>query len=283
MDNNTVNSISDVLDATYLINLDSDIQRLQEFDRVMKLGSWNYERFPAVNGKKLLGSWENVVGEEEYNKLRELLILKKKYVGNVHFLSKSEIGCLLSHVMLWEKVATDPKLNRIAIFEDDARTHVEASTVFQLLTDLYSYLQQQNIEEPDMLYLGKALDDCMSYEKVWGNVYRSKHPLCLHAYIMTKKGAQKLLKLAPYNLAIDLVPIRATEAGVINIMAFHPSIYFQDVFGTTSNLRKLEGAINHTSECLVTMQHVSSSTWQYSVFVVIAILAAIMLFILYYR
>ncbi len=277
------NKFSNILDATYLINLDSDVQRLQEFDRIMKHGGWNYDRFPAINGKKLLGSWENVIGEEEYNKLRDLLVMKKKYINGMHFLSKGEIGCLLSHVTLWEKVATDPKFNRIAIFEDDARTHVEASTVYQLLTDFYSYLQQQNIEEPDMLYLGKALDNCMEYEKVWGNVYRSTHPLCLHAYIMTKKGAQKLLQLAPFNQAIDLVPIRATEAGVIKIMAFHPSLYFQDIFGTTSNLRKIHGAMNHTSECLVTMQHVATSTWQYAIFVVIAILAAIILFVLWLR
>lgn len=272
-----------VLDGTYLINLDSDVQRLQEFDRIMTIGEWKYERFPAVNGKKLLGSWDNIVGEEEYNKMRALLALKNKYVGKFHFLSKSEIGCLLSHVMLWEKVANTPGLNRIAIFEDDARTHIEASTMYQLLTDFYAHLTQHNIEEPDMLYLGKALDDCMNYEKVWGNVYKSKHPLCLHAYIMTKKGAQKLLKLAPYSLAIDMVPIRATEAGVIDIMAFHPSIYFQDVFGNVSNLRKISGAINHTSECLVTMQHVASTTWQYSIIIAIGIIATIALFIMYYR
>ena len=272
-----------LVDGTYLINLDSDTQRLQEFDSVMTISQWPYERFPAVNGKRLLGSWDSIIGEDEFNKLRDLLVLKKKYVGNFHFLSRSEIGCLLSHVLLWEKVATTPELKRIIIFEDDARTHVEASTLYQLLTDFYAHLTQHNIEEPDMLYLGKALDDCMSYEKVWSNVYRSKHPLCLHAYIMTKKGAQKLLRLAPYNIAIDLVPIRATETGVIDIMAFHPSIYFQDIFGTTSNLRKINGAINHTSECLVTMQHVSSNTWQYSIFVAIAIVVAITLFVLYFR
>lgn len=272
-----------ILDGTYLINLDKDVERLQEFDRIMTIGEWKYERFPAVNGKKLLGSWDNIIGEEEYNNMRELLALRNKYVGKFHFLSKSEIGCLLSHVLLWEKVANTPGLNRIAIFEDDARTHIEASTMYQLLSDFYAHLTQHNIEEPDMLYLGKALDDCMNYEKVWGNVYKSKHPLCLHAYIMTKKGAQKLLKLAPYSLAIDMVPIRATEAGVIDIMAFHPSIYFQDVFGNVSNLRKISGAINHTSECLVTMQHVASTTWQYSIIIAIGIIVAITLFILYYQ
>ena len=272
-----------ILDGTYLINLDSDVQRLQEFNRIMTIGEWKYERFAAVNGKKLLGSWDNIVGEEEYNNMRTLLALRNKYVSKFHFLSKSEIGCLLSHVILWEKVATTPGLNRIAIFEDDARTHIECSTMYQLLSDFYAHLTQYNIKEPDMLYLGKALDDCMNYEKVWGNVYKSKHPLCLHAYIMTKKGAQKLLKLAPYNLAIDMVPIRATEAGIIEIMAFHPSIYFQDVFGNASNLRKISGAINHTSECLVTMQHVASNTWQYSIIIGIGIIATIALFIMYYR
>lgn len=268
-----------ILDGTYVINMDTDMSRLEEFDTMMASCNWNYSRFVGINGKKLTSSWSDVMDTDEYENLRIHLAMRKKYVSSVTWLSNSEVGCLLSHVNLWEEVANNPEKQRIAIFEDDARSHIDGNTIRKLLTDFYKYISDNNIPEPDMLYLGKALDDCMNYKKIWGNVYESHHPLCLHAYIITKQGAQKLLKIAPYSLAIDMIPIKAIERGILNVMAFHPSIYFQDVFGTTSNLRKLKAAINHTTECLVSQQHVTGDTWQYIIIIVIGLLAAIILFI----
>lgn len=271
--------MENLLDGTYVINMDADRDRLNEFDTMMAACNWNYERFPAVNGKQLMGSWEHITDAHQYEKLRDLLALKKRYVQDTTWLSHGEIGCLLSHVCLWEDVANNPEKNRIAIFEDDARTHVDGNTVYNLLTDFYQHLEANNIPEPDMLYLGKALDDCLSYEKVWGHVYRSKSPLCLHAYIITKVGAQKLLSRAPFRHAIDVVPIKVTKE--INIMVFHPSLYFQDVFGTTSNLRQLKAAVNNTTECIIFQQHITSDNWDYIGIVAIGLVATIMLFIIF--
>lgn len=267
-----------LLDETYVINLDSDVHRLETFDSMMKSSNWHYTRHPAINGKKIMKPWPGITLTDEGEKL---LNLKNKYVGGLNWLSKTEIGCLLSHVTLWEEVATNPKINRIAIFEDDARTHVDGNTVQKLLREFYDYLESQKIPEPDMLYLGKSLDDCINYEKVWGNIYKSRHPLCLHAYIINKQGAQKLLKLIPYSYAVDIIPIKAIEKGLLNVMAFHPSIYFQDMLNNVSNLRSLRSGINNTTECLVSQQHVTGETWEYVIIIIIALIAAIILFIIF--
>ena len=277
-----------ILDGTYVINMDSDAGRLVDFNSMMASSNWNYERFPGINGKKVIsdGNYSAVNSQTntiDADRLQTLRAMKNKYVRYVTWLTASEIGCLLSHVSLWEEVANNPNNHRIAIFEDDARTHVDGNTIRQLLSDFYSHLRDNNIPEPDMLYLGKALDDCMNYEKVWGNVYVSKHPLCLHAYIITKSGAQKLLKMAPYSLAIDMIPIKAIKQGIINVMAFHPSIYFQDVFNNMSNLRQLKYAINHTTECMVSQQHVSSDTWYFIFIIAIGLIAIIILFAIYMK
>jgi GR25 family glycosyltransferase involved in LPS biosynthesis len=268
-----------IIDDTYLINMDADTSRLVEFDSMMKSCNWEYQRMSGINGKKLLSSSSSDKDLSKNERLQTLIAMKKKYVRSITWLTASEIGCLLSHVALWEKVATDPKINRVAIFEDDARTYVDGDTVYKLLSEFYGYLSMNNIPEPDMLYLGKSLDDCMSYEKIWGNVYKSRHPLCLHAYIITKQGTQKLLNMAPYGLAIDMIPIKAIEQKIINVMAFHPSIYFQDIFNNVSNLRDLKHAINHTTECLVSQQHITGDTWQYVIIIVIGLIAAIILFL----
>ena len=270
-----------ILDGTYVINMDGDISRLEHFDFMMASSNWNYSRHSAINGKKLLASWSDITDPEEYEKLRSQLLIKKTFVSMVNLLSHSEIGCLLSHVTLWKEVADNPEKNRIAIFEDDARTHIEGNTIYKLLSGFYNYLHDNNIEEPDMLYLGKALDDCMNYEKVWGNVYKSKHPLCLHAYIITKRGAQKLLQMAPYHLPIDMIPIKAIKKGILNVMAFHPSIYFQDVLNNISNLRKTHFAINNTTECLISQQHITEDNWLYTIVILIGLVSALILFILF--
>lgn len=248
------------MDDTYVINLDMDVSRLRDFTAMM--GNWSFIRHPAINGK---------VNDDTMRRL------KKKYLQSLTWLTASEIGCLLSHVTLWEEVAHNPLKNRIAIFEDDARSHVDSATVQATITAFYTYLSESGIEEPDMLYLGKALDDCVSYERVWNNVYKSRHPLCLHAYIITKRGARKLLNMAPYALAIDMVPIKAIEKGIINVMTFHPSIYFQDVFGNVSNLRRMSSAVNNTTECLVRQQHITGETWYYLIVIFIGLLALLVL------
>ena len=276
-----ISSIDDIVDSTYVINMDNDTVRLHQFDAMMAASNWRYTRHPAINGKKLLSSWNDITDPVEHSKLQEQLSLKKKYVRTITWLSPGEIGCLLSHVTLLEKVAYDPDKNRIAVFEDDARTHVDGDTIYHLLRDFYNYLNKNNIPEPDMLYLGKALDDCMSYEKVWNNVYKSRHPQCTHAYIITKQGARKLLNMAPFMVALDMIPIKAIEQGILNVMTFHPSIYFQDVFSDMSSLRKIKSAINHTTECLVSQQHITGDTWQYTIVVIIGVVAAIFLFLLF--
>ena len=272
------------VNATYVINLDTDTARLHEFDNMMADSNWGYIRQPAINGKKLINERDSCDPQE--------IKLLDQYVKRLTWLSCSEIGCLLSHVSLWEKVAKDPNLQRIVIFEDDARTHLDGATIKKLLLDFYNYLDQKDISEPDMLYLGKSLDYCINYEKVWGNIYKSTHPLCLHAYIITKSGAKKLLDMAPYAKAIDMIPIKAIKKKIINVMAFHPSLYFQDIFGlpigkkvsdlgTNSNLRKLSSALNNTAECIVPQQHITDDTWQYIIVISIAFIATLLLFVLF--
>ena len=254
--------MNQVVDATYVINLDRDQDRLQVFTQMMAASAWPFERFPAIHGKTFADK-----------------TVKSKYLSSLHFLNESEQGCLLSHVALWEKVANDPALHRIAIFEDDARTHVTGSTVHDLLTGFYAYLEEQGLDEPDMLYLGKSLDNCAQYEQVWGHVYRSIRPQCLHAYILTKAGARQLLSQAPYREAIDMVPIATIGRGLLQVMVLHPSLYFQDIIGTTSNLRKLNSALNNTTECLVSQQYISGETWGYVVVLIIGLIAVLVLYV----
>lgn len=222
--------MKNIVDKIFLINLDKDVKRLEEFDQYMKKNNFEYERFSAINGR---------------NATSEVKDLFDQYISFPTFLTYAEKGCLLSHVTLWQKLVNDPDLNRILIFEDDARTYIPGEEIENLLNDFYNNVKVE--DQPDMLYLGKALDQCQKYQKVHNNVYLTQHPLCLHAYIITKKGASTLLKEMPYSKAIDVVPIKAIEAKKIKAMTFHPSLFYQDVINNKSNLANTR--FNLCSEC----------------------------------
>lgn len=262
-----------VIDGTFVINMDSDKNRLLEFDVMMDKLNWKYERQSGINGKNLF------IQDQLPNPYH--LTLKERYLHWFNFLSYSEIGCMLSHISLWDKVANDPTLNRIAIFEDDARTHITGNTVINLLTEFYQNINENNVPEPDILYLGKCLDNCITYEKVWNNVYKSSRPLCLHAYIITKKGAQRLLELGPYISPIDSVPPDAHKRIKATLMVFHPSLFFQDILGNNSNLRTLGLALNNSTECLVSQQHIPEETSYFMGIVIIGLVIICLLYLIF--
>jgi len=68
-------------------------------------------------------------------------------------LTYSEIGYILSYVILWKIVDTNPDLNRICIFEDDARTHITANIIYELLRDFNTYISENNIPKNLICYI----------------------------------------------------------------------------------------------------------------------------------
>lgn len=263
------------IDATYVINMDSDKDRLVEFDNMMKSLNWPYSRHVAIRGKKIFNREPTEPFDDNH------LNLKNKYLAFINLLSHTEIGCLLSHVAIWEQLVVNDKLNRIAIFEDDARTHVTGNSIYQHLNDFYQYLQTNNVNEPDILYLGKCLDACFNYQKIYGHIYRTYRPLCFHAYVINKVGAKKLLDLAPFSEPADMIPISLIKNKSLLAMTFHPSLFFQDVMNTTSNLRSLGMALNNNTECVVPYQQIPEENAYVLGVVILTLIVAVILFLIF--
>lgn len=230
-----------IVNKTYVINMDKDVDRLRKFDVMMKKSNWEYTRFPAVNMNDNKSSVQK---------------LKKKYIKDGYPLDMklSEQGCLLSHVLLWKELVSNDSLDRILIFEDDAITYTDGKTIRNFIVDFYN----NTPEIPDVLYLGKCLDQCYSYEHIWGNVYKSQGPLCTHAYIINKDYAQYLLQFFNHRSAIDMFLSKSKGS----LMVFHPSIYQQDIMNGESNLRSKVETFKITHECLSpTHTYPSINTW----------------------
>jgi len=219
------------LDKIFVINLYKDTERLSKFTSQLSRNNWKFSRFDAITPD-----------HSEYNNL------KKKYISGKS-LTSGEVGCALSHISLLEKCAYTEGLDRILIFEDDATTYVTGTEIDRLLKEHYHYLRHHNIPESDVLYLGKGQDKCGKLELVHDKVYRTFRPLCCHAYIVTKKGAKRLLSTKPFKQPYDFIAPNASDQNLVTLMAFHPSIYYQDILSTESNLRNMNKTFNNINEC----------------------------------
>ncbi len=112
------------------------------------------------------------------------------------------IGCALSHISIWKHIV-DQKLPYGLIFEDDALPHPE----IQKLGPIWYNQTPRNV---DMIFLGNQMnpDDYRIYDS---NQKVIQSPcFCLHAYIITYDGAQRLLTL------LESCPIDAIDKCIVS-------------------------------------------------------------------
>ena len=213
----------------YVINLDTHQERLEGFNE--SFSELNVTRFSGVDSSSLTEEQEE---------------LKRRYISPNSKLSNAEVGCFLSHLSLW-KILVDSDQERMTIFEDDSRTLLKVE-------DINEYVDSVT-EEYSILYLGKALADCVAMKKVEvegrgrDRVYEADYVLCFHAYVITRETAEKLLSSEATASPIDLWVVNKRQELNLRFLVFHPSLVYQDVLNTTSSLRNDTSAIYNTLDC----------------------------------
>jgi GR25 family glycosyltransferase involved in LPS biosynthesis len=183
------------LDHVYYINLDRRPDRLSEVkDELDRVGLKNISiRFPAIDGNKLtdkeLSDWTTSICNT--------------------FCTRSLIGCAMSHKLLWQKFYESSD-NTVLIIEDDVEFKVD---------NIPKFLEQNDHLIPrdfDILYLGcfggcslestvsgKVVPLFMGKGLTFGNpikqinekILKPYFPIGAHAYILSKRGCEKLLSL----------------------------------------------------------------------------------------
>ncbi len=117
------------------------------------------------------------------------------------FLTKGEVGCVLSHKKVYEEFLTSEHRS-IVIFEDDALFTDECT-----LTTLEEILQiVDEIEEPIVVALQKS--DYSKNEKFKTNneisIYSCHKFYCTHGYIINRAAAKNILEIqTPIRFEID--------------------------------------------------------------------------------
>ncbi len=158
-----------LLDSPVIVSLSRLMDRYHTTREFMeKRGFTNIRRFDAIDG----------------------LNTPKEFFDDLHIFhgTPGQKGCAASHLILWKTFLEEPSGREfLFVCEDDNVPHVDFATLFPLYW-------QETKEDFDLLLVGNLLaepanEDLIVQIPAW----------CTHAYIISKKGAKKLVELFPQH------------------------------------------------------------------------------------
>lgn len=169
-----------------------------------------------------------LVKDIDYNKL-----LMDNFVSPRYYSSKNKgrIACHLSQIKLIKEFLKSDD-DTIFIFEDDINDNIKKN-YRNIIED-----SMKNIPDDwDIVFIGRCLDNCKKMKKIHNNLYKVYNPKCRHAYGLSRKGAEKILKYTiPMINNGDEMYAKNISNGNIKAYAIHPSIFFQNRYEFGSNL-----------------------------------------------
>jgi len=222
------------IDKFYVVNMDSQKERWDSAKSLLNKMGIDPIRYPAVD-KKVIASLGGRDG------LKRLGLIDK---DDSDLDSEGTIGCGLSHRTIWSSIADKEDNTCICIFEDDITSYINKEDLIERLNTAW-----ENIDPDwDVLYLGRCIDSCEDAIKIKDGLYKSLRPYCNHAYIVSARGARKLLT-RPLYTGVDTQQVREIEIGAAKAYSFHPSIFIQDILKWNSNLRNFKMQISNACDC----------------------------------
>lgn len=124
-------------------------------------------------------------------------IYDKRLRLNGQSMKKGEIGCALSHVLLYKKLVEDKNHNNYLILEDDVDLDVDLETFYNTLTNIPNNFDVLHISKSDWYPFEKEDDG-----KINDIFYKPKKNFFNRTtgYIISKKGCEKLLSVIKGNI-----------------------------------------------------------------------------------
>jgi GR25 family glycosyltransferase involved in LPS biosynthesis len=99
-------------------------------------------------------------------------------------LSKGQIGCLFSHLKLYQYIISN-NIDICTIFEDDVHFHPDWNII---APKFYEYTPKNF----DIIFIGNQIDECIEKNNTISKI-NTKACFCTHAYVITLNGAKKML------------------------------------------------------------------------------------------
>ena len=174
-----------------------------------------------LNGQVVFNFYDAVDGKEMSKKDIEL----SNKVFKKDALNPGQRGCFLSHLKLYEKIKKE-KIKNTLILEDDA-----SIDNFYYLKNLDKFL----IDDYDIIFLGHCAESEGEFVKETFTIRKSVSPRCMHAYIISEKGANKLIDFfysQKWDLPIDELIYRPD----LNKYSLFPVLIEQNGMNSTINV-----------------------------------------------
>lgn len=159
----------------FVVNLEKDTEKKKLIEKQCKRQGFDFEIIKAVNGNELS---------------KETLSAEVYEYGKEH-LTKGEIGCALSHKIIYKKIA-DENLDFALILEDDAIINEKTNNLFKKLEKIIDRNKNQVLlmQKSSQFFLNRKIKIDAEYE-----FYEAWNPKCTHGYMITNKAAKTILKI----------------------------------------------------------------------------------------
>jgi len=258
------------IEQIYVINLDRQTERLAKMEEELRLvldcsGTelWNLtERHSAVDAKHFLKDPQKDKDVDPIYTLRDQLFVEpqpltlptKLELESPIPMSRPEIAVARSHIEVWKQLLAS-KYEYVLILEDDIWFKPGfAQDLDQAWSEIKTLFN--NNSNFDILYLSyKEVKNGAPKAFLSNNVFRPERGLWyLSGYVLSRKGAEKLLTLLPCRGPIDLWINHQFKS--LDVLAIRKSIIYQRRdFGSTNSYSILPaltkiGAINSESASL---------------------------------
>ncbi len=201
--------------SIFIVNLKKDMEKKQHIQELCKKFGLDIEFIEAVYGKELLQSDINKVYSE------------KKSIEEIgRGLSRGEIGCALSHKMIYQRMI-DENISEAVVFEDDTEFGQEFvniiidNNLFQGNADLvllgYWYYGETNIDK--LIHKQGKVDIDNGYKLV--RFVQNMHGT--YGYAISQIGAKKLLEYMQQNIYLP-IDHYISDSNLVNVYGLCPPI-----------------------------------------------------------
>lgn len=129
-----------------------------------------------------------IVGAVNKNQTSKKDLITSKKISKNSKLTLGRICCHLSHLKVLNKFLENKKNKTCLIFEDDLKIPERPEYINEEMKIVIKDLPK----DWDLLNIGKCWEECNKMKYITKNLVRS-YPYCRHAYIVNRKGAEKIV------------------------------------------------------------------------------------------
>jgi GR25 family glycosyltransferase involved in LPS biosynthesis len=206
------------IDRVYIINLDRQPSRLKQVwqelsnvidasgfpltDRVVRIRAVDAQQFGNIVYSDAV-EWSYTLGDQLFVDPRRVLPAKLNIDEKIE-MSRQEVAVALSHIHAWKQVAAGNDEYALILEDDVYFRHSFGRYVERIWQELSENCKEEMMF--DMLYLSfEEVKNGAEKIRISENTFRLYRGLwCLSGYVLSKRGAKKLLNLLPVWGPVDL-------------------------------------------------------------------------------